>query len=84
MERRERCIQHGSVAFDPDVDTYAACFQYTMLANVISFGDSEMTCLAKLSDGYFWGNPNPWFKLGNLPLECAAEVSTWRCLLALV
>jgi hypothetical protein len=47
-----------------------------MLANVISFGDSEMTCLAKLSDGYFWGNPNPWFKLGNLPLECAAEVST--------
>src|SRR5260370_30225146 len=53
MDRRERCIQHGSVSFDPDVDAHVACFQYTMLANVISSGDSEMTCLAKLCDGSF-------------------------------
>jgi hypothetical protein len=33
-----------------------------------------MTCLAKLCDVSF--NPNPWFKLRNLPLEPAAEVST--------
>jgi hypothetical protein len=84
MDLRERCIQHGSVSFDPDVDAYVACFQYAMLANVIPSGDSEMTCLAKLCDGYFGVTPNPWFKLGNLPLESAAEVSTWRCLLALV
>src|SRR5580692_1066519 len=49
MERRVRCIQHGSVSFDPDVDAYVACFQYTMLANVISSGDSEMTCLASFA-----------------------------------
>jgi hypothetical protein len=51
-DRRERCIQHGSVSFDPDVDAYAACFQYVMLGNVISSGDGEMTCLAKLCDGW--------------------------------
>ena len=73
MKRRERCIQHGSVSFDPDVDAYVACFQYTMLANVISSGDGEMTCLAKLCDGSFGVNPNPWFELRNLPLESAAE-----------
>jgi hypothetical protein len=54
MDRRERCIQHGAVSFDPDVDAYVACFQYPMLANVISSGDSEMTCLPSFAR-LFWG-----------------------------
>jgi hypothetical protein len=35
----------------PNVDAYVAYFQYSMLANVIAFGDGEMIYLAKLCDG---------------------------------
>jgi hypothetical protein len=36
------------------VDAYVVRFQYATLANVITFGDSEMTSLAELCEG-FWG-----------------------------
>jgi hypothetical protein len=34
------------------VDAYDVRFQYAMLANVISFGDSEMTSFAELCEGF--------------------------------